>query len=219
MALDTTAFASEHLGAAHLLAFVLDAKAMGAYALEYTTSSAGYHMAGSWHGRKDPYGKHMLAADVNAFNGNEQAELKFFKETLLDLAKGHGLAVTCGLGKYPVKGHSVGDGLHMHVDIGHWSNLGEAYGSTGYRVPWAGKPTLPAWPVRAFQKKVGLPVTGVVDKDTTVALQKKVAATPDGIWGTLTTKAVQKKVGSTVDGILGPNTYYSIGLWVESGCP
>lgn len=217
--MEPTAFSSEKLGAAHLYAFILDAKALGAYALEYNSSSAKYHMAGSWHGRKDPYGKHMLAADVNALDGNEHAEQTFFRDKLLPHAKAHGLAVTCGLGKYRVPAHSIGDGLHFHVDIGRWSNLGEIPGSTGYRVPWVGKPTTEPWAVLAFQKQVGgLAVDGINGKETTKALQKKMGVTADGIIGPETAKAIQKKVGTYVDGILGPDTYYALSAWVEAGC-
>ena len=71
---DTTAFISESMGACHLLAFVVDATTEGAYALEYEKADPGRHKSDSWHGRRDPWKRYMLAADVNARDGNERAE-------------------------------------------------------------------------------------------------------------------------------------------------
>lgn len=214
---DTTAFLSEDLGACHLLAFVTDAKSLGARADEYESADPGLHKSDSWHGRRDPFGKHMLAADVNAKDGNERAEQAFFRTTLVPLAKAHGLAITCGIGRYHVDNHSIGDGLHLHADIGHWSNLGDRPNTKGYLTSWTGLPTAAPWPVRAFQKKHKLVADGVVGPLTIKALQKAFGAKPDGQWGPLTTKAIQKGVNTTVDGVAGVLTFYGLGLLIASG--
>lgn len=215
---DTTAFTSEALGACHLLAFVTDAKTLGARADEYANADPGLHKSDSWHGRRDPFNKHMLAVDVNACEGDERAEQAFFRKTLVPIAKTHGLAICCGIGRYHVANHSIGDGLHLHADVGHYSNLGERPNTRGYLTAWAGRPTAAPWPVRAFQKAQGLTVDGIPGKLTTAALQRAVGATPDSIWGKATTAAIQKKVGAGVDGIPGGETYYKLGLWIEGGC-
>lgn len=216
---DTTAFISESMGACHLLAFVVDATTEGAYALEYEKADPGRHKSDSWHGRRDPWKRYMLAADVNARDGNERAEHALFRDVLVPRAKAHGLAVTCGVGRYHVNNHSIGDGLHLHVDVGHWANLGDRPNTPkGYIASWVGRTSLPPWPVRAFQKQHGLVVDGIPGKKTTTALQEVVGAKPDGLWGPLTTKAIQRKVKTTPDGVCGPNTYYGLGLMIEGGC-
>lgn len=209
--LDPYSFSNPKLAAAHLLAAVTDLRiAHGCQVGAYRDSIDTEHRVGSWHGRTDAFGKYRLAADINAYPDDEQRELEFFKTTGQKIAKGHGLAIACGLYGH-VPGHSVGDGLHLHIDTGIWSNLGHGV----HRGAWQGNPTLPAWPVRAFQKQKGLVVDGIVGPATTKALQKAVGATPDGIAGPKTWRAVQTKVGAGVDGIPGGETFFKLGLAIE----
>lgn len=216
--MSTYAWKDTKLAAAHLLAAVEDLRSMGCTALAYKNSNPANHRAGSWHGRKDAFGKYQLAADINAFNGNERKEFDFFKNTGQYIAKGHGLAICCGIYGF-VPGHSIGAGLHLHIDTGYWCNIGNG----DVRGSWCGKPTLPAWPVRSFQKQCNekynlkLDVDGIPGKATITELQKIVGTEADGIWGKNTTRAIQKLVGAEVDGILGGETYFKMGLAIEAG--
>ena len=205
----SSAWANSKLSAAHMLAAVLDLEAMGCSTLEFRSSSAKYHIAGSRHVARAASGM-MCAADMQHDGAGDLAEKAWFLKYGQYIAWGHGLSVTCGLYGY-VPNHSPGEGMHMHIDDGPLSNVGKGLFST----PGAAHPQLPAWPVRAYQKRKGLVADGIVGILTTKALQKDVGTTPDGVWGVLTTKGVQKRVGSAQDGILGPDTYMRMGLAVE----
>lgn len=121
--------------------------------------------------------------------------------------------MTCGLYGY-VENH-VGANMHLHIDDGPWSNVGDKRGV--FRTPKAAQPTLPAWPVRAFQKAHGLAVDNIPGKLTISALQKLVGAKVDGIAGRETWSKVQAKVGAAVDGIPGGETYFKLGVAIEGG--
>lgn len=209
----TTAWNDQKLAAAHLLACVEDLKALGCYALEYPKANPAYHIAGSRHAAKSPFGV-ACAADINRDKAGDEDERQWFKRVGQKIAFGHGLSVTCGIYGY-VPNHSGGN-MHLHIDDAAWSNVGDKRGV--FRTPNAARPSLPAWPVRAFQKQHGLVVDGVPGKLTTAALQRAVGATPDSSWGKATTAAIQKKVGAGVDSILGGETYYKLGLWIAGGC-
>jgi len=206
-----SAWADSKLAAAHLLAAVTDLKALGCYALEYPKANPGYHIDGSRHAATG-YGGRACAADINR-EPNGEAERAWFEKVGQHIAWGHGLSVTCGIYGY-VENHS-GANTHLHIDDGPWSNVGDKRGV--FRTPTAARPTLPAWPVRAFQKAHGLVVDGIPGKLTTAALQRAVGATPDSIWGKATTAAIQAKVGAVVDGIPGGETYYKLGVAIEGG--
>lgn len=210
-----SAWADSKLAAAHLLAAVTDLKALGCYALEYPKANPGFHINGSRHAATG-YGGRACAADINRDprGPNSEDERVWFEKVGQHIAKGHGLSVTCGIYGY-VENHS-GSNMHLHIDDGPWSNVGDKRGV--FRTPKAARPTLPAWPVRAFQKAHGLVVDGIPGKLTTSALQKLVGAKVDGIAGRETWSKVQAKVGAVVDGIPGGETYYKLGLWIEGGC-
>ena len=125
---DTTAFASESLGACHLYALVVNARALGARAQEYEKADTSLHKSDSWHGRKDGWGN-ARAVDINACESDERAEQRFFRSRLVPIANARGLAVTCGIGPSRVRNHSVCDGLHLHADVGRYSNLGDRRGA------------------------------------------------------------------------------------------
>lgn len=206
-----SAWADSKLAAAHLLAAVTDLKALGCYALEYPKANPSFHINGSRHAATG-YGGRACACDVNR-EPNGEAERAWFEKVGQHIAWGHGLSVTCGIYGY-VENHS-GANTHLHIDDAAWSNVGDKRGV--FRTPTAARPTLPAWPVRAFQKQHGLVVDNIPGKLTTAALQRAVGATPDSIWGKATTAAIQKKVGAAVDGIPGGETYYKLGVAIEGG--
>lgn len=214
---DSTAFLSESLGACHMYAFYVDARTLGAYVLEYTKSSPAYHMNGSWHVRKDGWGN-CLAMDVNAFDGDEKKEHAFFKNTLVPLAKRRGLAITCGVGPFHVRNHSIGDGLHLHLDIGHYSNLGERRNSNGYPTSWHGRASIEPWAVLTFQKSNGLVADSIAGPATKKKLQKIAGVEQDGILGPKSWRAIQKMIGTKVDGQPGVNTYHALTQWVDKNC-
>ena len=212
-----SAWADSKLAAAHLLAAVTDLKALGCYALEYPKANPGYHIANSRHASTG-YGGRACAADMNREprGVNSEDERAWFEKVGQHIARGHGLSVTCGLYGY-VSNH-VGANMHLHIDDGPFMNDGSRPSQPeGWRNPTAARPTLPAWPVRAFQKAHGLVVDGIPGKLTTAALQRAVGATPDSIWGKATTAAIQKKVGAAVDGIPGGETYFKLGVAIEGG--
>lgn len=215
---DTTAFTSESLGACHLYALVVNARALGARAQEYEKADASLHKPGSWHGRKDAWGN-ALAVDINACEGNELAEQRLYRSRLVPMAKSRGIAVTCGIGPARVKGHSIGDGLHCHGDVGHFSNTGDRGVCNGYRGGWEGKPQREPWAVFAFQELEG----GLVQDDlagplTKKALQRKVGVTADSVLGPVSWRAIQKRIGTTVDGTPGVKTWHALSAWIEGGC-
>ena len=209
-----SAWADSKLAAAHLLAAVTDLKALGCYALEYPKANPSFHINGSRHAATG-YGGRACAADMNRDprGPNSEDERAWFEKVGQHIAWGHGLSVTCGIYGY-VENHS-GSNMHLHIDDGPWSNVGDKRGV--FRTPTAARPALPAWPVRAFQKQRGLVVDGIPGKLTTAALQRAVGATPDSIWGKATTAAIQAKVGAVVDGIPGGETYFKLGVAIEGG--
>lgn len=208
-----SAWRDQRLAAAHLLACVEDLKSLGCYALEYPKAKPAYHITGSRHAATSPFGT-ACAADINRDKAGDGDEREWFRRIGQHIAFGHGLSVTCGIYGY-VPNHSGGN-MHLHIDDAGRSNVGDRRGV--FKTPTAARPTLPPWPVRAFQEAQGLTVDGIPGKLTTAALQRAVGATPDSIWGKATTAAIQKKVGAGVDGIPGGETYYKLGLWIEGGC-
>ncbi|QQY23900.1 peptidoglycan-binding protein [Dermacoccus nishinomiyaensis] len=209
-----SAWADSKLAAAHLLAAVNDLKALGCYALEYPKANPSFHINGSRHAATG-YGGRACACDVNRDprGPNSEDERAWFEKVGQHIAWGHGLSVTCGIYGY-VENHS-GANMHLHIDDGPWSNVGDKRGV--FRTPKAARPTLPAWPVRAFQKAHGLVVDGIPGKLTISALQKLVGAKVDGIAGRETWSKVQAKVGAVVDGIPGGETYFKLGVAIEGG--
>ena len=209
-----SAWADSKLAAAHILAAVNDLKALGCYALEYPKANPSFHINGSRHAATG-YGGRACACDVNRDprGPNSEDERAWFEKVGQHIAWGHGLSVTCGLYGY-VENHS-GSNMHLHIDDAAWSNVGDKRGV--FRTPTAARPTLPAWPVRAFQKQQGLVVDNIPGKLTVAALQKRVGAKPDSAWGPDTTAAIQKKVGAAVDGIPGGETYFKLGVAIEGG--
>lgn len=209
-----SAWADSKLAAAHLLAAVTDLKALGCYALEYPKANPTFHINGSRHAATG-YGGRACACDVNRDprGPNSEDERAWFEKAGQHIAWGHGLSVTCGIYGY-VENH-VGANMHLHIDDGPWSNVGDKRGV--FRTPKAARPTLPAWPVRAFQKTHGLVVDGIPGKLTISALQKLVGAKVDGIAGRETWSKAQAKVGAVVDGIPGGETYFKLGVAIEGG--
>lgn len=209
-----SAWADSKLAAAHLLAAVTDLKALGCYALEYPKANPTFHINGSRHAATG-YGGRACACDANRDprGPNSEDERAWFEKVGQHIAWGHGLSVTCGLYGY-VENH-VGANMHLHIDDGPWSNVGDKRGV--FRTPKAAQPTLPAWPVRAFQKAHGLAVDNIPGKLTISALQKLVGAKVDGIAGRETWSKVQAKVGAAVDGIPGGETYFKLGVAIEGG--
>lgn len=213
---DTTAFPNESLGACHLYALVVNARALGARAQEYESANAAWHMSDSWHGRKDAWGNH-LAVDINAHEGDELAEQRFFRSRLVPIAKARGLAVTCGIGPSRVRNHSIGDGLHLHADVGHYSNLGDRGVCNGYRGGWEGRSQREPWAVLAFQKLEGLVQDDLAGPLTKRALQRKVGVTADSVLGPVSWRAIQKRIGTTVDATPGVKTWHALSAWIEGG--
>lgn len=209
-----SAWADSKLAAAHLLAAVTDLKALGCYALEYPKANPGFHINGSRHAATG-YGGRACAADINRDprGPNSEDERTWFEKVGQHIAWGHGLSVTCGIYGY-VENH-VGANMHLHIDDGPWSNVGDKRGV--FRTPKAALPTLPAWPVRAFQKTHGLAVDGIPGKLTISALQKIVGAAVDGIAGRETWSKAQAKIGAVIDGIPGGETYFKLGIAIEGG--
>lgn len=205
---DKSAWASPALGDAHLLAAVEDLNALGCVALEYYKAGNG-HRKGSYHSNIGIF-KYRQAADMNHDGQGDYAERDWFKNVGQKIAREHGLSITCGIYGY-VEGHSPGNGMHMHIDVGPWSDLG--YGDT--RTSWVAHPTALPFSVRAFQKWKGLTVDGICGPLTTKALQKWVGTKEDGSWGSKTTKALQKKLGVKIDGIMGPISYGNLTLAVK----
>lgn len=213
---DTTAFPNESLGACHLYALVVNARALGVRAQEYESANAAWHMSDSWHGRKDAWGNH-LAVDINAHEGDELAEQRFFRSRLVPIAKARGLAVTCGIGPSRVRNHSIGDGLHLHADVGHYSNLGDRGVCNGYRGGWEGRSQREPWAVLAFQKLEGLVQDDLAGPLTKRALQRKVGVTADSVLGPVSWRAIQKRIGTTVDATPGVKTWHALSAWIEGG--
>lgn len=207
-----SAWADSKLAAAHLLAAVTDLKALGCYALEYPKANPGFHINGSRHAATG-YGGRACAADMNREprGVNSEDERAWFEKAGQHIAWGHGLSVTCGIYGY-VENHSGGN-MHLHIDDGPWSNVGDKRGV--FRTPTAARPVLPAWPVRAFQKTHGLAVDGIPGKLTISKLQELVGAKVDGIAGKETWSKAQAKVGAAVDGIAGGETYFKLGVAIE----
>lgn len=213
----SSAWSDPKLAAAHLLAAVTDLKALGCYALEYPKANPGYHINNSRHAATG-YGGRACAADMNREprGVNSEDERAWFERTGQHIAWGHGLSVTCGL--YGYVANHVGSNMHLHIDDGPFMNDGSRPSQPeGWRNPNAARPTLPAWPVRAFQKAHGLTVDGIPGRLTISALQKAVGATVDGIPGKETWSKVQAKVGAVVDGIPGGETYFKLGVAIEGG--
>ena len=209
-----SAWADSKLAAAHLLAAVTDLKALGCYALEYPKANPRFHIDGSRHAATG-YGGRACAADINRDprGPNSEDERRWFEKVGQHIAWGHGLSVTCGIYGY-VENHSGGN-MHLHIDDGPWSNVGDKRGV--FRTPTAARPVLPAWPVRAFQKKHGLAVDGIPGKLTISKLQELVGAKVDGIAGKETWSKVQAKVGAGIDGIAGGETFFKLGVAIEGG--
>lgn len=212
-----SAWSDPKMAAAHLLAAVRDLEAMGCYALEYPRANPGYHIANSRHAATG-FGGRACAADMNREprGANSELERQWFERVGQHIARGHGLSVTCGL--YGFVANHVGANMHLHIDDGPFMNDGSRPNSPeGWRNPSAGKPTLPAWPVRAFQKKHGLVVDGIPGAATNRKLQALVGVKADGILGPVSKRAIQKKIGAVADGIFGGETYFKMGVAIEKG--
>lgn len=205
-----SAWSNSNLAAAHMLAAVEDLKALGCYELEFAKTAPGVHRPDSRHYVKGALGFYC-AADMN-LNPNGEKERDWFMQVGQFVAREHGLAITCGIYGY-VQNHS-GSNMHMHIDDGEWSAMGDT--KTPVVKPWTAKPTQLAWPVRAFQKKHGLKVDGIAGKLTYGALWAAVGTSESAAerdrW-----RAVQAHVGASQDGIPGPQTWGRMGLAIRKG--
>lgn len=206
-----SAWNDRNLAAAHMQAAVLDLEAMGCVALEYRHADPSVHINGSRHAEKGALGR-FCAADVNRDAKGSEEERKWFEQAGQYIAFNHGLSVTCGIYGY-VENHS-GSNMHLHIDDGPWSNVGDRRGV--FKTPAAARPVLPAWPVRAFQRSKNLVMDGIPGPLTYKALQAAVGVAQTGKMTSNDWKAVQKKLGVVVDGVPGGITYGHLGLAIEN---
>ena len=61
----------------------------------------------------------------------------------------------------------------------------------------------------------GVPVDGILGKDTVKRLQHYLAITEDGAWGTKTSKALQKVIGAKQDGAFGVDSVRKLQTWIN----
>lgn len=203
---------SNSKGAAlHMLAAVTELELMGCKTLEFDKSNPRYHMAGSRHSEKGALGFYS-AADMNYDGKGDYAERDFFKNRGQGVAFGHGLSVTCGLYGF-VKNHSPGHSMHMHIDDGAWSNLGDMRGV--FRTPYAARPTREPWAVQGFQTLKGLEADGILGPRTKKSLQAWAGTKADGILGPKSWHAIQLRVGAKADGVPGFETYSKLSLKIR----
>jgi hypothetical protein len=179
-----------------LEAAVEEFRAVGAEVLEYDRTTPGVHASWSWHYRRA--NGHALAADVN-WPG--PGELAVIESVLFPIAQRHGLAVTCGL-RGNVPNHS-GSMLHLHVDPGPYSNLGDSHGAA-VRESWTGRP-------QSAPLHVGeLAEDGVLGIETMVKWAQLMGTLADGVFSyprSALIEATQRATGATVDGKGGPDTW------------
>lgn len=172
--------------------------------LEYEIISPVHDSVNSWHYWFD--NNHALAMDVNLEGCSELEEFAWLRDYVAPVMKKWGLAITCPIdtGGYGVPGHSIGDGLHCHGDMGSWSNTGT--GSDRF-APWNKK--LDRVPYSNAVVKKG--DTGELVKE----VQEKVGVARDGVFGDKTEKAVkalQRRLNHVnrhnidLDGAWGPET-------------
>lgn len=198
--------------ALHMLAAVAELELLGCKALEFDKSDPKYHIEGSRHTEKGALGFYC-AADINRDGKGDYAERDWFRDVGQKVAFGHGLSVVCGLYGF-VPNHSPGHAMHMHIDDGGWSNLGDA--RIEFRTPYAARPTALPWAVRGFQVLKGLTPDGVVGPKTAKALQAWAGAAQDGVIGPKTWRAIQKKVGAGADGVPGFETFSKMSLAIRA---
>lgn len=197
------------------------------HVLEYEVISAAHASRSTWHHWFDD--GHALAADVNLYDTSEQTEFQWLLEHAYPLARRWRLAVTFpAVNGHGVPGHSLGDGLHLHADVGAWSNTG----SGAFHAAWtsamadAGAARAgvagPATDgdvlaqgrrgplVKRLQHRAGVTdcdgVFGEVTARAVRALQRRLAVTADARWGPASETAYRR----FCDGRLGERT---IRLW------
>lgn len=175
-----------------LAEFVAWCEFKGYDALEYHKISP-VHIKGSWHYLHK-------AADICIVGRTDRATFNRLLHEVYPEAQRRGLAVTFpaetnGVG---LASHSIGDGLHVHVDCGEWSNLGRT--PNGVKAPWTGHDQgFTVAEVKAIQQLVGVKADGVYGLDTLQAVAKEQALhhlEVDGICGPKTTAALSKKPAS-----------------------
>lgn len=206
-----SAWNDRNLAAAHMQAAVLDLEAMGCVGLEYRKADPKWHISGSRHTAKGALGRYC-ACDINRDAKGSEEERKWFQSIGQNIAFGHGLSVTCGIYGF-VENHS-GANMHLHIDDGPWSNVGDRRGV--FKTPTAARPVLPAWPVRAFQRSKKLVMDGIAGPLTNKALQKSVGAPATGKLTSSDWKLIQKRLGVVADGVPGPITYGNLGIGIEN---
>lgn len=228
MALSRIPFRTLQEADAHLDAAANELQAIGCKIYSYyKMDPPGYHHKDSFHYDLSTLGGgRTRALDVNHDGSGDVAERNFLLTHALPIAQKHGLSVTCGFYGYVPK-HSIGDGMHMHVDNGSYSNFGDARGV--FPTPWGGRPTaslvgskqfttnlIKGW--KAVQSALHVAADGVPGRITGTALQKALNANPalarqgklvvDGIIGPQTVKNMQIALGGglVADGVIGPRT-------------
>lgn len=173
----------------------------GCIVLEYRGFS-NVHKSNSFHDdmATDPrFRGYRQAADINHDGFGDRAEFTWLMSHLYHYATAvRGLASTFPAltNGYGVAGHSIGDGLHLHLDRGQYSDRGhgaEILGSTGR------DKGLTEAEVRTVQRTLGLPADGIYGPATlrrVAAVQRDLGVVVDALWGARTADAYRKAHGT-----------------------
>jgi len=73
--------------------------------------------------------------------------------------------------------------------------------------------------IKAIQKQIGVPETGIIDNTTCIALQKQGGITTTAVKADAHIKAVQRMVGADDDGVVGPETITKIEAFILPALP
>lgn len=156
--------------------------------LEYNIISAVHAGRDTWHHWFD--NGHALAVDVNLMGTSEWNEFVWLRDYVYPVAKKWGLAVTCPVNTPDGRGvprHSIGDGLHLHADVGEWSNIGQGAQRYSWNRRLSSKPSSGGGDNTSPHKGVRKGDTGGAVK----RVQRIVGVEADGVFGDDTARAVR----------------------------